>query len=163
MTRAGSITRNAAGIACAGLGAGTDRVPPLRKQAGQPLLTNEGQHPGTITTASQVLDFITGGFQASGMRLPGQAREYVRACMECGYEWRVPRSAAQRRIRSISMFSVAPRGRTVDRAELGREVGAISAEGRVTETFRHCPKCGAEHFRQSPSRGTLPDRPNRMG
>jgi hypothetical protein len=47
------------------------------------------------------------------------------------------------------MFSVAPRGQIVDRAELGREVGAISAEGRVAETFRHCPKCGAEHFTQS--------------
>jgi hypothetical protein len=47
------------------------------------------------------------------------------------------------------MFSVAPRGQIVDRVELGREVGAISAEGRVAETFRHCPKCGAEHFTQS--------------
>jgi hypothetical protein len=90
------------------------------------------------------------------MRLPGQAREYVRTCVECGYAWRVPRSAARRRIRPIFMFSVAPCGQTVDRAELGREVGAISAEGRVAETFRRCPKCGAEHFTQSPSRGTLP-------
>jgi DNA-directed RNA polymerase subunit M/transcription elongation factor TFIIS len=90
------------------------------------------------------------------MRLPGQAWEYVRTCLECGYAWRVPRSAARRRIRPIFMFSVAPRGQTVDRAELRREVGAISAEGRVAETFRHCPKCGAEHFTQSPLRGTLP-------
>jgi hypothetical protein len=64
------------------------------------------------------------------MRLPGQVREDVRTCIECGYAWRVPRSAARRRIRPIFMFSVAPRGQTVDRAELGREVGAISAEGR---------------------------------
>jgi hypothetical protein len=47
------------------------------------------------------------------------------------------------------MFSVAPRGQAVDRAELRRQVGAISAEGRVAETFRHCPQCGAEHFTQS--------------
>ena len=48
------------------------------------------------------------------------------------------------------MFSLAPRGQTLDRAELGREVGAISVEGRVAETFRHCPKCGAEHFHAVP-------------
>ena len=53
------------------------------------------------------LDFNHQGFQASGMRLPGQAREYVRTCVECGYAWRVPRSAARRRTRSISMFSVS--------------------------------------------------------
>lgn len=117
----------------------------------------EGQHPaGTVTTASQVLDFNDRCFQASDMRLPWQAQEYVRTCVECGYAWRVPRLARRRRIRSISMFSVAPRGRTIDRGELGREVDAISAEGQATATFRRCPKCGADHFAQSPSRGTLP-------
>ena len=82
------------------------------------------------------------------VRWPGQPREYLRTYAECGYEWRVPRSAARRRIRSISMISVAPRGQTVDRAELNREITSISAANQPADTFRHCPKCGATQFAQ---------------
>jgi predicted nucleic-acid-binding Zn-ribbon protein len=83
------------------------------------------------------------------VRLPWQAKEYVRTCTNCGYTWRVPRSAARKRMRSISMFSTASRTR-IDRAELDREVGSISAENQVTEAFRHCPRCDAEQFEQHP-------------
>jgi hypothetical protein len=50
---------------------------------------------------------------------PWQPQEYARTCAECGYIWRVPRWAAQRRVRSISMISAASR-RTIDRGELTR-------------------------------------------
>jgi len=43
------------------------------------------------------------------MRLPWQAREFERTCSECGYTWRVPRSAARRR-RGIPDYSHMPRG-----------------------------------------------------
>ena len=81
------------------------------------------------------------------VRLPWQAREYARICAECGYTWRVPRSAARQRIRSISMISTASR-RSIDRPELAREINSISAENEVAQAFRHCPKCGGEQFTQ---------------
>ncbi|MGD0604228.1 MAG: hypothetical protein ABSA53_11595 [Streptosporangiaceae bacterium] len=86
------------------------------------------------------------------MRVPWPVQEYARTCASCGYTWRVPRSAARRRIRSISMFSVATR-QSVDRAELAREVSSISAENQLAETFRHCPRCDAQQFEQHPWRG----------
>lgn len=89
------------------------------------------------------------------VRFPWQPQEYARTCAECGYTWRVPRSAARRRIRSISMFSVAPRGRTVDRAELAREIESISAANQPAGVFRQCPKCGADHFTQNAVRGKV--------
>ena len=46
------------------------------------------------------------------------------------------------------MISVAPRGQTVDRAELNREITSISAANQPADTFRHCPKCGATQFAQ---------------
>lgn len=88
------------------------------------------------------------------MRLPWQAAEYARTCAECGYTWRVPRSAARRRFRSISAFNVAGSGAMIDRAELRNEVNSISAQNQPAETFRHCPQCGADHFTQRPLRGT---------
>jgi DNA-directed RNA polymerase subunit M/transcription elongation factor TFIIS len=87
------------------------------------------------------------------MRFPWQPRAYERTCVECGYTWRVPRSAARRRVGSISAFSVAPAGSSVDRAELAREIKSISAENQPAETQRHCPECGADHFTQRPLRG----------
>ena len=94
------------------------------------------------------------------MRLPWQPREYERRCAECEYTWRVPRSAARRRVGSISLFSVArPRTSSVDRAELRREVNAISAANQPAEVFRHCPRCGVAHFTQRALRdATVPDR-----
>ncbi len=81
------------------------------------------------------------------MRLPWQAREYERTCDNCGYTWRVPRSAARHRVRSISMISTAS-PRSIDRVELAREVNSIAAENQLTEGFRHCPRCDAEQFEQ---------------
>ena len=82
------------------------------------------------------------------MRFVRRRPDLARTCEECGYTWRVPRRVARRRIGSISMFSVAPGGRTVDRGELAREVAAISAQNQAVETYQHCPGCGAERFTQ---------------
>jgi hypothetical protein len=86
------------------------------------------------------------------MRLPWQHPEYERCCAECGYTWRVPRSAARRRVGSISLVSVA-RPTSVDRAELGREVRAISAANQPAAVFRRCPRCGAADYTQRALRG----------
>jgi len=90
------------------------------------------------------------------MRFPWQPQEYARTCAECGYIWRVPRWAAQRRVRSVSMISVASRT-TIDRGELTRKVQSASAANLSADTFRHCPKCGADHFTQRALRGALPE------
>jgi DNA-directed RNA polymerase subunit M/transcription elongation factor TFIIS len=90
------------------------------------------------------------------MRFPWQPRVYARACAECGYTWRVPRWAAQRRVRSISMISVASRT-TIDRGELTREIESASAANQSADTFRHCPECGADHFTQRALRSESPD------
>ena len=90
------------------------------------------------------------------MRFVWQRPDVARTCEECRYTWRVPRSAAKRHLRSISMFSVAPNGRTLDRGELAREVTSISAENRTVETYEHCPKCGADRFTQHAVRGDDP-------
>jgi DNA-directed RNA polymerase subunit M/transcription elongation factor TFIIS len=89
------------------------------------------------------------------MRFPWQRQEYVRSCVECGYAWRVPRWAARKRIRSISMISVASRT-TIDRSELAREVESASAANQSTDAFRRCPRCGADRFTQHALRGELP-------
>ena len=86
------------------------------------------------------------------MRFPWQPREYARTCLECGYTWRVPRTAARRRFGAISNFSVAGIGWSLDRGELGREVASIESQNEVTSTFRHCPKCTAGRFTQQPVR-----------
>jgi len=90
------------------------------------------------------------------MRFPWQPREYARTCAECGYIWRVPRWAAQRRVRSISMISVASRA-TIDRGELTRKVQSASGANQSADTFRHCPRCEADHFTQRTLHGELPE------
>jgi hypothetical protein len=92
------------------------------------------------------------------MRFPWQPRESMRTCAECGCTWRVPRWAGRRRVRSISMISVASRT-TIDRRELAREVESGSEANRRTEAFRRCPKCGADHFTQRALRGESPGLP----
>jgi hypothetical protein len=89
------------------------------------------------------------------MRLPWRPDEYQRTCLGCGETWPVPRSAARRR-KPISGYSVAPRGgprghRTDQDYSVPELAGseAISAE---REAYRHCPRCGAEHYTQSPAR-----------
>jgi predicted nucleic-acid-binding Zn-ribbon protein len=91
------------------------------------------------------------------MRFPWQPAEYARTCAECGYTWRVPRSAARRRFRSISALNIAWGGTMIDRAELRNEIQSIEAQNQPVETFRHCPKCGADHFTQRPLRHTEPN------
>jgi ssDNA-binding Zn-finger/Zn-ribbon topoisomerase 1 len=44
----------------------------------------------------------------------------------------------------------------IDRAELRNEIQSIEAQNQPVETFRHCPKCGADHFAQRPLRSTEP-------
>ena len=90
------------------------------------------------------------------VRFPWRPQEYARTCAECLYIWRVPRWAAQRRVRSISMMSVATRT-TIDRGELPREIDSAPAANQPADTYRHCPKCGADHFPQRAWRGKLPD------
>jgi hypothetical protein len=59
---------------------------------------------------------------------------------------------ARQRFNSINTFMAAPRGRTVDRTELSREVASVSAQHQQVEALRHCPRCGAEHFTQEAAR-----------
>ena len=88
------------------------------------------------------------GARIGRVRFGWQRPDVARTCEECGYTWRVPRSAAKRHLRSISMFNVVPNSRTLDRGELAREVASISAENQTVKTYQHCPKCGAERFTQ---------------
>lgn len=74
------------------------------------------------------------------MRFPWQPHEYARTCT----------------VRSISMISVASRT-AIDRGELTRKVRSASAANLSADTFRHCPKCGADHFTQRALRGELPE------
>ncbi len=90
------------------------------------------------------------------MRFPWQPQVYARTCAGCSYTWRVPRWAAQRRVRSISMISVASR-KTIDRGELTREIESASAANQSAGTFRHCPECGADHFTQHALRDESPE------
>ncbi len=80
------------------------------------------------------------------MRFVWQRPDLARTCEECGYTWCVPRSAAKRRLRSISMFSAAPNSQS--RRELARPVASISAQNQTFETYQHCPGCGSERFTQ---------------
>ena len=90
------------------------------------------------------------------MRFGWQRPDLARTCGKCGYTWRVPRSVAKRRMRSISAFNVAPNSRTLDRGELAREIASISAENQALETYQHCPKCGAGQFTQHAVRNDDP-------
>jgi hypothetical protein len=45
------------------------------------------------------------------------------------------------------MISVASRT-NLDRGELTRKVQSASGATQSADTFRHCPKCGVDHFTQ---------------
>jgi DNA-directed RNA polymerase subunit M/transcription elongation factor TFIIS len=90
------------------------------------------------------------------MRLPWQPAEYARTCTQCGYTWQVPRWAARRRVGTINKLRVT-QGRSVNRAELARQVDAIEARNQQADTFRVCPRCGAETFTQQPVRSKAAD------
>ena len=71
------------------------------------------------------------------MRLPRGAREFERTCADCGYAWRVPRSAARRR-RGISAYSHMPRG-TYRVSDSEPEIATAEAVSEVDAAYRHCP------------------------
>ena len=90
------------------------------------------------------------------MPLGWRAREYERTCAECGYAWRVPRSATRK---PISGFSVAPRGRPVSLGGVDPlvpdsepELVASQEIGQVAAAFGQCPKCGCFRYMQRPVR-----------
>jgi hypothetical protein len=92
------------------------------------------------------------------MRFPWRAREYERTCGDCGYAWRVPRSAI--RTRPIAGFSNAPRYRRrpmvggLDPVVVGSAPEVTSSEeiSEVETAFGHCPKCGSDQYTQRPVR-----------
>lgn len=89
------------------------------------------------------------------MRMPGLAAEYTRTCLDCGCTWRVPRAFARRRFQSLSTSIMENNLRT--RATGGLDPRLTPRSSRAAdeqrEAFRHCPKCGSEHFAQRPARG----------
>ena len=90
------------------------------------------------------------------MRIPWRANEYKRTWADCGYVWRVPRSAVHK---PISGFSLAPRGRPVTLGGLNPvvpdsepEIAASEAISEAAAAYAECPKCGSEHHTQRPVR-----------
>ena len=90
------------------------------------------------------------------MRILWRANEYERTCADCGYAWRVPRSAVHK---PITGFGMAPRGRPVTLGGLNPvvadsepEIAASEAIGEVAAAYAECPKCGSEHYTQRPAR-----------
>jgi hypothetical protein len=84
------------------------------------------------------------------MRLPWQAREFERTCAECGYTWRVPRTA-HRRLRGISAYSPMPRG-LYSVPDNAREIAASEAVSSVDAAYAHCPRCDSDRYVQQPVR-----------
>jgi len=86
------------------------------------------------------------------MRFPWQPQEYSRTCAECGYTWRVPRKARRRQFGTIRGHAQV----TFDTTDL-KQAASVSGHNQWTESFRHCPKCGAEHFTERASRDQQSD------
>jgi hypothetical protein len=99
-----------------------------------------------------------GGVRANNAGMPFRffAREWERACLECGYTLRVPRAIARRGIRGMSAKSVggafagAGPGRISSNADAVRAGIAVRAD--LMEGFQTCAKCGADYFTQHPVR-----------
>jgi hypothetical protein len=90
------------------------------------------------------------------VRILWRANEYERTCADCGYAWRLPRSAVRK---PISGFSLAPRGRPVSLGGLDPvvpdsepEIAASEAIGEEAAAYAECPKCGSGHYAQRPVR-----------
>jgi hypothetical protein len=90
------------------------------------------------------------------VHLPWQPQEYTRTCLECGYEWQVPRWARRRQVRSLRMLSrsvvTSNTAKSIDSSDLARQVDAISVQNEQIDAFLCCPKCNAQHFTQRASR-----------
>src|ERR1039458_263969 len=84
------------------------------------------------------------------MRLHRRAREFERTCDDCGYTWRVPRSAARRR-RGISAYSHMPRG-TYRMSDSEPEIAAAEAVSAVDAAYGPCPRCDSDRYTQQPVR-----------
>ena len=90
------------------------------------------------------------------MRISWRANEYERTCADCGYTWRVPRSAVHK---PISGFSLAPRGRPVSLGRLNPvvpdsepEIAASEEISEVAAAYAQRPRCSSEHYTQRPVR-----------
>jgi hypothetical protein len=90
------------------------------------------------------------------VRFRWRAREHERTCTDCGYAWRVPRTAARK---PIAGFSMAPRGRGVRLGGINPvasasepEIAASRAISEEAAAFGQCPKCGSDRFSQRPAR-----------
>jgi len=97
---------------------------------------------------STLLDQAKPSVDDDPMRFPRQVQAYDRTCTECGYTWRVPRSAARRRFRS--MYPGA------DGLNLARAMDSRSATLQVAGEFQRCSKCSADDFTQRAVRGKMP-------
>jgi hypothetical protein len=93
---------------------------------------------------------MPGRVDNGAMRLPWQAREFERTCAECGYTWRVPRSAHRRR-GGISAYSHGPRG-MYSVPDNSQEIAASEAVSAVDATYAHCPRCDSDRYTQQPVR-----------
>jgi len=90
------------------------------------------------------------------VRILWRANEYERTCADCGYAWRVPRSAVHK---PITGFGLAPCGRPVTLGGLDSvvpgsepEIAASEAIAEMAAAYAERPKCGSERCAQRPIR-----------
>ncbi|MGH3224302.1 MAG: hypothetical protein ACRDPY_37405 [Streptosporangiaceae bacterium] len=99
------------------------------------------------------------------MRLFWLAAEYERTCSDCGWSWRVPRSAARRRGRTPrSTAAGQPKSLLQTRAATGgtacmgkparlrAEASPVIFASQAAGELRACPRCRGERFNQQPLR-----------
>jgi hypothetical protein len=84
----------------------------------------------------------TQGKGGARMHIPGLAQEYERTCEDCGQSWRVPRWAAYPHMQGLPMR----RSGLGDSANAVVEANAERAERAAS--FRNCPKCESDHYKQ---------------
>jgi hypothetical protein len=77
------------------------------------------------------------------VRIPWLTQEYERTCDDCGYVWRVPKAIAHPHMQGLPIVK-------------GPEVAAradavVAANAELAEraaSFRCCPKCESDHYKQ---------------